>query len=247
MKTVFHIFRFEWKSLWRSNTLKVLLSVFLLAGIYGIYFGKFEIDKQADRILKFKTTKNNKFDSLLHWLTLDTSIAINRDKLQKAISPTGAGRSRHFTFYVANDASPTAGLCLGQRDLFPVYYGFNITDLARQMNVGELANPMKLLTGNFDLSYVIVFIFPLLIIALFYDLYAAEQESGTLGLLRSQSVALNTVLFGKGTLRLSIILGLAAGLLILGFLLQGVSLTDHTSLFFQWLGLTYIYCLFGQG
>ena len=244
MKTLTHILQFEWKSLWRNNNFKMLLLVVFGAGIYGIFFGKFEIDKQANRISQVQQFEKEHFDSLMIWAALDTSIEANKEKFLQAVSPTGIGRSRHFTYYVALEAPPVAGLCLGQRDLFPAYYGFNVTDLARQMNIGELANPMKLLTGNFDLSYVFVFLLPLLIIAFSYDLYATEEEGGTLTLLKSQSVKLSTVLIGKGALRLVMVFGLVTVLLALGFLLQGISIGENGRLFFQWLGLSFGYCLF---
>ena len=243
MKTLVHILSFEWKTLWRSNTLKVLLLVVFGAGIYGIYFGKFEIDKQQARISQVQQYERHQFDSLLVWAKLDTSIVNNKEKYQQAVSPSGVGWNKHFTYYLTNEAPDAAGLCLGQRDLFPVYYGFNVTDLARQVNTGELANPMKLLTGNFDLSYVFVFLFPLLVVALFYNLYAGEKEGGTLSLLQSQSTPLSTILFSKGLLRLLIVWGLAAFLLALGFLLQGVSISDNGQLFSQWILIIFGYCL----
>lgn len=242
MKTMFHILPFEWKSLWRSNLLKVLLVVVLGAGIYGIYFGKFEIDKQERRIAEVQKYERQQFDSLLIWSQLDTSIAENKSKFELAMSPVGVGWTKHFTYYVTDERPPLSGLCLGQRDLYPVYYGFNVTDLTRQVNTGELANPMKLLTGNFDLSYVIVFLFPLLIVALFYDLYAGEKEGGTLRLLQSQAARLGMILLSKGLLRSLIVLVLATALLLFGFLLQGISLTQNLVLFVEWLTLTYGYC-----
>lgn len=244
MKTLFHILSFEWKVLWRSNTLKVLLLFVFGAGIYGIYFGKFEIDKQQKRIAKVQQYERQQFDSLMLWVKLDTTIASNKEKYQQAVSPTGVGWNKHFTYYLTHDAPPAAGLCLGQRDLYPVYYGFNVTDLARQVNTGELANPMKLLTGNFDLSYVFVFLFPLLVVALFYNLYAGEKEGGTLSLLQSQSTSLRTILFSKGLLRLTVIWLLVTVLLLLSFALQGISFLENGGLFFQWLVIIYSYCLF---
>lgn len=243
MKTLFHIFSFEWKNLWRSNTLKVLLLVVFGAGIYGIYFGKFEIDKQRARISQVQQYERQQFDSLLMWIKLDTTIAANKEKYLQAVSPSGVGWGKHFTYYQTNEASAVAGLCLGQRDLYPAYYGFDVSDLARQVNVGELANPMKLLTGNFDLSYVFVFLFPLLVVALFYNLYAGEKEGGTLALLQSQSTSLGMILFSKGLLRLSIVWGLAVVLLALGFLLQGISLSNNGGLFIQWMLIIFGYGL----
>jgi len=241
MRTFLHIFSYEWKTLWRSMSLKVLLFVVFGAGLYGIYFGKFEIDNQNMRMEQVQMHERQQFDSLLYWATLDTTVFENKEKYQKAVSPTGVGWNKHFTYYLTHDAPDAAGLCLGQRDLFPVYYGFNVTDLARQVNTGELANPMKLLTGNFDLSYVFVFLFPLLVVALFYNLYAAEKEGGTLSLLKSQSISLSTILIGKGLLRLLIVWAMALVLLILGFSLQ---LVPMGSLFLQWSVIVLGYCLF---
>lgn len=243
MKTLLHIITFEWKTLWRSNLLKVLLLVVLGAGIYGTYFGKFEIDKQEARISEVQQYERQQFDSLLVWAKLDTSIVENKEKYQQAVSPTGFGWNKHFTYYLTKQVPAAAGLCLGQRDLFPVYYGFNMTDLARQVNTGELANPMKLLTGNFDLSYVFIFLFPLLVVALFYNLYAGEKEGGTLSLLQSQSISLGMILFSKGILRLFIVWGLAVILLAIGFLLQDISLGDNVQLYIQWMLIIFGYCL----
>lgn len=220
-----------------------MLLVVFGAGIYGIYFGKFEMDKQEARILQVQQYERQQFDSLLTWVNLDTSLVGNKEKYQKAVSPIGSGWNKHFTYYLAHEAPPAAGLCLGQRDLFPVYYGFNVTDLARQVNTGELANPMKLLTGNFDLSYVFVFLFPLLVVALFYNLYASEKEGGTLSLLQSQSTALRKIILSKGLLRLFIVWGLAVILLLLGFLFQGISIGGKSLLFVQWLLIIFAYVM----
>lgn len=243
MKDILHILQFEWKAIMRSKMLKALLWVMFGAAVYGIYFGKFEIEKQHHRIAQVQRYEQQQFDSLLHWAKLDTLVEANQEKYQRAVSPVGVGWNKHFTYYVAHTPPPLAGLCLGQRDLFPVYYGFNVTDLARQVNVGELANPMKLLTGNFDLSYVIIFLLPLLIVALFYNLYAGEKESGTLSLLQSQPVRLGVILFSKALLRLLIVMALLTVILAFGFILQGISLARHFGLFLEWLLVIYGYCL----
>ncbi|MEQ9166937.1 MAG: DUF3526 domain-containing protein [Fulvivirga sp.] len=243
MNSIFHTLQFEWKLLWRSRAMNALIIIVLGAGIYGIYFGKFEIDKQEARISQVQQFERQQFDSLLVWAQLDTSLVGNKEKYQQAVSPTGVGWNKHFTYYLPNEAPDAAGLCLGQRDLFPVYYGFNVTDLARQVNTGELANPVKLLMGNFDLSYVFVFLFPLLVVGLFYNLYAGEKEGGTLSLLQSQSTSLGAILFSKGLLRLFIVWALAFVLLVLGFLLQGISIVGNGQLIINWVLVIFGYCL----
>ncbi len=243
MKLFLHITYFEWLSLWRSNTLKTLLLIVLGAGIYGIFFGKFEIDKQQQKIEQVKQHEIQQMDSLMAWVQLDTTSIQNKQKWKQAASPVGVGWNKHFTYFKTHQASDGAGLCLGQRDLYPVYYAFNVSDLARQVNTAELANPTKLLSGNFDLSYVYVFIFPLLLIALFYNLYAGEKEGGTLSILQAQSCSLWFLFLSKGIVRVLIVWGLAAILLTLGFWIQGISIANNLGLFSQWAVIISMYCL----
>ena len=89
MKTLLHIFLYEWKNLWRSKTLKVLILVVFGAGIYGIYFGKFEIDHQNNKISQVQKYERQQFDSLLYWVKLDTSVFENKEKI-----PTGCFSNR---------------------------------------------------------------------------------------------------------------------------------------------------------
>ncbi len=244
MKAFWHILQYEWKQLLRNRTLTILLLIFLGSGMYAIYFGKFEIDKQRKRIANVQELERSKMDSLIYWATLDTVKVGNKEKYLKAVSPTGVGRNKHFTYYLTNNASPMAGLCLGQRDLFPAYYGINVSDLSRQVNVGELENPMKLLTGNFDLSYVMVFLLPLLLIAFFYNIYTSERENGTLPLIKSQAVSVNKVLFSRGFLRFIIIFAISILLLVLGSVIQDIPFSENRTLFFKWLYIIFWYTLF---
>ena len=98
MKTFIHVLQFEWKSLSRSSALRILLLVVLGAGVYGIFFGKFEMDKQEARITQVQQFEKQQFDSLLYWSKLDTTIEAHKKKYQMAVSPTGVGWVKHFTY-----------------------------------------------------------------------------------------------------------------------------------------------------
>jgi ABC-2 type transport system permease protein len=51
--------------------------------------------------------------------------------------------------------------------LFRYYY---------QLFENELPNPVNLLAGNFDLAFVLIYLFPLLLIVFCYGLFSAERE-----------------------------------------------------------------------
>jgi ABC-2 type transport system permease protein len=218
----------------------MLVLVVAITGVYGIYFGKYEIEKQETKIAEVQEYEVSQFREMLESVRLDTTIQSNKDLFVQAVTP----RINHHTYFFAHQAHPMSGLSLGQRDLFPVYYGITVRDLGRQTNVTELANPMKLLAGNFDLSYVIVFLFPLVIIALFYSLYSSEKEEGILPLLSSQTTSSAFIFFVKGIVRFSIVLVLAITLLILAFVIHGISLAEYASEFGTWMAFFFFYFLF---
>ncbi|MEJ7658781.1 MAG: hypothetical protein WKG07_03710 [Hymenobacter sp.] len=70
---------------------------------------------------------------------------------------------------------------------------------------------MKLLVGNFDLAFVLVYLLPLFVIALGYGLLAGEQESGVLPLLRVQAASVRRLLLGKLLFGFLLVAGLARG------------------------------------
>jgi ABC-2 type transport system permease protein len=93
--------------------------------------------------------------------------------------------------------APLAVTAIGQGDANPYYFKVS-TDLKQNFtSTYELENPLKLLLGRFDLAFVLIWLYPLLILGLSFNLLAAERESGTLALLLSQPVSLRLVVLGK--------------------------------------------------
>jgi ABC-2 type transport system permease protein len=78
--------------------------------------------------------------------------------------------------------SPTvlAPLSVGESDLFPYFFKAGLGSKQTILSNDELENPINLLSSRFDLSFVIVYLFPLLVLTLSYNLISAEKEQGTL-------------------------------------------------------------------
>ena len=120
---------------------------------------------------------------------------------------------------------PLAGLAIGQSDVYPQNVRVVIyTTPQEAFDEGSFKSPLSMALGRFDLAFVIVFLLPLLIIALTYNLLSSEREQGTLRLLLSQPVRLREVVLGKILLRAIVIYGL-----ILGFSLAAFSLAGFVS------------------
>ncbi len=92
-------------------------------------------------------------------------------------------------------------IATGQSDMYthfksPSVYGNNFA-----LDFAELVNPVQLLFGNFDLSFVIIYIFPLLIIAFSFNLVSKEKDLGTLRLISAQPISVLNWLLQKAAIR----------------------------------------------
>lgn len=123
--------------------------------------------------------------------------------------------------YAAMPPGPLASLVIGQSDLYPYYTLVTTANRQSLLANDELENPTHLLSGRFDLGFVIVALYPLVILALSYNLLSGEREQGTLVLVLSQPVGRRTLVLGKVLTRGLAVIGLAVAISVGGFLLAG--------------------------
>jgi ABC-2 type transport system permease protein len=119
--------------------------------------------------------------------------------------PTHMGGSYGAQHAILPPAALSA-VALGQDDLFPSQYKVTYESRVSFISNNDIENPWNLLSGHFDLAFVLVYLLPFLIFALGYNLLSGERESGTLRLLMSQPLALWTLLLGKIATRAGVML-----------------------------------------
>ena len=193
MKNFWILFSCEWRLFRSEKGLVFLAALILLAGVYGIYYGASEINQQRAHLAGLQNLKNQ-------------NIAELKIKFPDAAD---AGEIAYYhPVFAVHHPSAWAGISLGQRDLMPYYLKLRLLGLQAQLYDTENINPQKALTGNFDLAFVLVYLFPLLIIALGYNILSSEKERGTLPLLLSQPVTLPMVVLAKLAFRGVLILTL---------------------------------------
>jgi ABC-2 type transport system permease protein len=106
-------------------------------------------------------------------------------------------------------SAPLAPVALGQTDLFPAQFKVTHQSKVNFLHNNDIENPWHLQSGHFDLAFVVVYLLPLLIFALSYNLLSGEREDGTLRLLLSQPLALPTLVAAKIAVRAAVLLGAA--------------------------------------
>jgi ABC-2 type transport system permease protein len=102
--------------------------------------------------------------------------------------------------------APLAALSVGQRDLLPhtIFVSLDARPVEETKDGGKSA--AQLATGPFDLAFVFVFLLPLAVIALGYDLLSSERERGTLALVWSQPITPAHFLAAKAGVRAAFVI-----------------------------------------
>jgi ABC-2 type transport system permease protein len=233
----------EFSILIRSRLQTGCLIVFILLGAYSIYYGHATIANDQKRIAYVKDSVQAAQANRASMLSTDTTTAPGKFKWETAAMPSLVRFNYNFVVY--NAPTPLAALSVGQRDLYPVYYILNAQSFNVQTMKGEISNPFKLSAGHFDLAFVLVYLLPLLVVALGFDLLSAEAEMGTMPLLRVSNFPLRRIILQKLVFRFLITSSLVVLLLLLAVGVSGGAVAASDALL--WLLTVICYNLLWHG
>ncbi|GAB5476272.1 MAG: DUF3526 domain-containing protein [Maribacter sp.] len=213
------ILKYEWKTFVRNRYQVVMLLASFVFGLYAIYYGQSEIDAQRETIVTITDLEDVEFSSYRDSFkgALESSA---QEQMHDIASRPEFAWFRHG-YHAILPPHDYAALAIGQRDLFRYYYRLTGMSLHYQLFENELANPVNLLAGNFDLSFVLIYLFPLLIIVFCYSSFSAEKENGTLPLLQVQSVSIRKIILLRLLIYFTIITGLALLISFIGLFASG--------------------------
>ncbi len=123
--------------------------------------------------------------------------------------------------------APLAAIAVGQRDLHPqalrVDTGVHVA--AERETETPLSGPSRLTTGAFDPAFLFVVLFPLVVIALTYELLTGERERGTLAMLLAQPISQRALVVGKAGARLTAVTVVTLLFALFGLLVAGADLS----------------------
>lgn len=240
-KTTATLIRYEWKVFIRNRFQLLILTATFVLGLYAIYNGKAVIDTQRDTIEAVTTLEQEEFQK--YKVSFQEALnTVEQEQTHDIASRPAFAWYRHG-YHAILPPHDYAALALGQRDLFRFYYRLTGMSLHYQVFENELANPVHLLFGNIDLSFLLIYLFPLLIIAFGYGLYANEKETGTLALLLIQPVSLRKILLVRLFFYGFIITGLALLLSLIGLWVAGSPWkVENRWPALAWLGSVVAYC-----
>ena len=226
---LWQIMRNDWRNLRADRTLWAVATLLAAAIAYGAYNGATWTRFQASTLQAAAEEERARLAMVKRSLEEVDAGRINPPAFLDPRSPAAVGR-RLGVRYAAMPPAPLAPLAIGQSDLYPYYVKVSTTGSETFLNNDEIEHPVHLLSGRFDLAFVILYLYPLLILALGYNLVSGEKEAGTLALTLSQPVTLRALVAGKVALRFSFVLGLVLLLSLAGAALGGARLSADGSL-----------------
>jgi len=208
------LLRLEWRHVRRDRAFWLATVLLLAALLYGLANGFAWVRFQSAAIAQAERTSAE----MLAAAQADAARfdAAPPERLSPFADPRDA-RGFEFAYlrrFAVLPPAPTAALAVGQSDLLP--YVFRVTYRPREtfLNRHEIENPLRLLLGRFDATFVALYLLPLAILVIAHGLLARERDGGTLALLRAQPLGLARWLAVRFALRAGLFLA-AGGLVVL--------------------------------
>jgi ABC-2 type transport system permease protein len=215
------IMRHDLRQLAADRTLYLVAALFTVLLAYGLWNGA-TWARQRSRQIGAAETAAAAANNLQRQQVLD----IEGGRKTLADTPA-AGRPAGVSALAYLPPTSLSALAVGQSDLLP--YAATVgafTTKDALVNQSETDNPVNLLAGRFDLAFVIIHLYPLLILALSYNLISHEREQGTLQMTLAQPVSLRAFVAGKVLTRAGVVLAVALLVSFVGVGLSGASLTS---------------------
>ena len=233
------IFKYEWKQFSRSKGLIAALIVFCAIGFFCLQQGRAvyhfqQVSVDSAMVKKVRNYKRVKqiFDTL-------TYTSLQRNNIEEPFVIEW-----RLQDVVSKNISPLSILSIGQSDIYaPLISGHFNRDIFKN-EFAEFQNPEKLLAGNLDVSFFILFLFPLLLLALTYNVQSADKETGITPLLTAQATSVNKIIYQRLLFRWLLALSPIIIIAILSFFQLATLPQFSVPAFLQWWSVALLYTIF---
>ncbi|WP_062058575.1 DUF3526 domain-containing protein [Aquimarina longa] len=172
------------KSFIRSKIAIISIVLLMGVGLISILLGKQFIQKQEKAISEAELFQKE---------SIKRNVMYHNDDIGLLLY--------YLRFSLIKEPNNLTGLSIGQRDVNPSIQTVTIRGLEGQKYDTDFENPSLLLSGNLDLGFVIIYLFPLVLIALTFNLFSEEKERKTWRLIASQTASTVNFLYKKLTIR----------------------------------------------
>ncbi|MBJ6121768.1 ABC transporter permease [Sphingomonas mollis] len=200
------IWMYEARLLMRSRLAAFALILMAVLSIAAVIAGLWEVASQRAAIARIAPAQADDIGAVADWI-------------DKAKDP---GSAAYYSFHPTWDApSPLAFAAIGMRDVAPYILRVRALGLEAQIYDGDVYNAELALPGRFDFAFVLVFLGPLFVIALFHDLVSGEREAGRARMLAALPGGSRHIIWRRGMLRLALLSTTLAAPFVAGAIWSG--------------------------
>ncbi|MGS0534657.1 DUF3526 domain-containing protein [Pseudoalteromonas sp. SaAl2] len=200
----------ELKNLWRE---KLVLTLFLTTSVLAFvafFNAHYFTNKQRDIVLAAQQMQQQTIQNAKTGLPERLASTENHKWWEDPYDLRGQAFYL-MQNYATKTPLATAPIATGQADVLPYYFKMLIKEKQHIVHQYDYVHPLSLLLGQFDLSFVVIYLLPLLIISICFNALASERQGGQLRLLMLQG--------GSATHLLTYQLLLRSALILMPFLL----------------------------
>jgi ABC-2 type transport system permease protein len=235
------VFRQEWLQFKRQYWMPVSLLVFIAIAVLSLLSGRQAVQTRLVQI-----------DSIQKGYRQDLQIAIGRfadtsTPQAKAVAKS-AGMPAVINYRlpqtVIKQPSSLAVLSIGLMDVMPWYQQVRYVKNYNDDTIVPVSNPMVLFSGNFDYTFVLIYLLPLMIIGWCYSVFDSEKKAGTLSLLTIQTGKLQKIIRLKLLFRFGILLLAVIVLNLVGFAICSSLYKTSWVTYGWWMLLSVLYLAF---
>ncbi|CAG5068562.1 hypothetical protein DYBT9623_01293 [Dyadobacter sp. CECT 9623] len=218
------MFKLAFKNFLSSSGVKIGIAFLIITGLVSLIVGNQFLAKQAENV--------------------EATAAYQKAHISKNVQyhPDELGLLLYYVkFSLVNQTERINSLSIGQRDVNPSIQSVTIRGLEGQKYDADLQNPSNLLLGNIDFSFVLIYLFPLFIIAFTYNIISEERESGTWKIAAVQSSNLFGLILKLFTVRFLVVVFTLFLTLFLATTFLKIPLNTR---FWLFSGVSFLYILF---
>ena len=217
--TFVNIFLLEWKHFIRSPYKVIAIFLFILASVYGIHNSVFLYQTQINEIAKIEERVSQERQEFVKKHLAEDQSTLQNINSRDYTSPYWA--LRQYSLYHFKKPSPSMVFSIGQSEQYGFYkrITFNSSPYDNDLSE-EIANPERLQMGTFDFSFALLFLLPLVLVILLFNIKSNEIEQGFMSLIEVQVTSRNSWIVTRVGFYSFLALLISYGLILYGSLLM---------------------------
>src|SRR5688572_7693708 len=175
---IWFLARHEWRVLSASRVVRIVLLAFSVALLVASLIGTARTERERATLARFEQRAG--LGQGGPQLSMRADVTANERGYLALLPPAALG-----------------ALAIGQGDVYPAYIKVTARNLDSLVTGDQIEHPLAVASGQFDVAFVVLFLYPLLIFAVSFDLTATERDRGSLRMVLAQPVRLRDVVAGK--------------------------------------------------